>query len=216
MRKTKLLKAGIFFLAAFVLWTAALCTVDRQPIGPMGSYVGFACINRLLHELTGVHMTLYNITDWLSLVPIGFVAGFAGLGILQWIQRRSILKVDRDILLLGVFYFAVLVLYVFFETKVINYRPVLIEGKLEASYPSSTTMLVLCVMLTGIRQLIHRIRNNAVRKVVLISAMGYAVFMVIGRTVSGVHWLSDIVGGILLSVGLVMLYCSLCAFCEKE
>jgi len=161
-------------------------------------------------------MTLYNITDWLSLVPIGFVAGFAGLGILQWIQRRSILKVDRDILLLGVFYFAVLVLYVFFETKVINYRPVLIEGKLEASYPSSTTMLVLCVMLTAIRQLIHRIRNNAVRKVVLISAMGYAVFMVIGRTVSGVHWLSDIVGGILLSVGLVMLYCSLCAFCEKE
>ena len=107
MRNTKFLKAGIFFLTAFALWTAALCAVDRQPIGPMGSYVGFACINRMFHNLAGVHMTLYKITDWLSIVPIGFIAGFAGLGILQWIQRRSILKVDRDILLLGVFYFTV-------------------------------------------------------------------------------------------------------------
>lgn len=216
MRNTKFLKAGIFFLAAFVLWTAALCAVDRQPIGPMGSYVGFACINRMFHNLAGVHMTLYNITDWLSIVPIGFIAGFAGLGILQWIRRRSILKVDRDILLLGVFYFTVLVLYIFFETKVINYRPVLIEGKLEASYPSSTTMLVLCVMLTAVHQLTHRIRNNAVRIAALTSMMGYTVCMVIGRTVSGVHWITDIVGGILLSAGLVMLYCSFCAFCEKE
>jgi undecaprenyl-diphosphatase len=30
--------------------------------------------------------------------------------------------------------------------------------------------------------------------------------MVVGRMLSGVHWASDIIGGILLSLGLIMLY----------
>lgn len=196
-------------LAAFALWTIAIRFIDVQPIGPQGSTVGFATLNSIIHTRTGVHMQLYTITDWLGLVPVAFGFGFAMLGLAQWIKRKSILKVDRSILILGAFYIVTLTAYLFFESYVINYRPVLIAGFLEASYPSSTTLLVLCVMPTAIMQLRGRIRNHALRKAVTSAITSFIVFMVAGRLVSGVHWLTDIIGGILLSAGLVMIYDSL-------
>ena len=196
-------------LTAFALWTIAISLIDVQPIGPRGSTVGFATLNSMAHKLTGVHMRLYTITDWLGLVPVAFGFGFALLGLTQWIKRKSVLKVDRSILILGVFYLVTLAAYLFFESCVINYRPVLIAGYLEASYPSSTTLLVLCVMPTARMQLRGRIKNHAFRKAVTVAITSFIVFMVAGRLVSGVHWLTDIIGGILLSAGLVMIYDSL-------
>lgn len=196
-------------LAAFALWTIAIQRIDVQSIGPRGSAVGFATLNGFVHNLTGTHKTLYVITDWLGLVPVVLVFGFAFLGLAQWIKRKSILKVDRSILILGAFYIVTLAAYIFFESYVINYRPVLIEGSLEASYPSSTTLLVLCVMPTARMQLHGRIQNSALRKAVTVAITSYIVFMVAGRLLSGVHWLTDIIGGILLSAGLVMIYDSL-------
>lgn len=193
-------------LAAFILWTLLVRRIDVQSIGPNGSSVGFAALNAAFHRLTGVHMTLYAVTDWLGLVPLGIVVCFAVLGLAQLIRRKSILKVDRSILILGVFYIAMLSAYLFFEKVVINYRPVLISGSPEASYPSSTTMLALCVLPTAIMQLNGRIRNAFVRRAALGLLAALSVFMVIGRLLSGVHWVSDIIGGILLSGGLVALY----------
>lgn len=208
MKKTKGKLLGIagMLLAAFVLWTVAVCRIDVQPIGPNGSSVGFAALNGWVHKLTGVHMGLYVLTDWLGLVPMGFALGFAVLGLAQWIRRRKLFRVDRDILVLGGFYLLVLILYLVFETVVVNARPVLIDGRLEASYPSSTTMLVLCVMPTAMMQLRARIRNTRVRTIVLMILAVFTACMVVGRLIAGVHWFTDIIGGVLLSAGLVVLY----------
>ena len=205
-KNTKTILVALGALAAFVLWTFLVRCVDVQPIGPDGSRIGFAAINGACHALTGVHWTFYILTDWLGLVPIGIALGFAVLGLVQLIRRKSLLKVDRDILILGGFYIVVLAAYLLFETVVINFRPVLIDGKLEASYPSSTTMLALCILPTAMMQLKTRIRSDAVRCAILGILAAFTVFMVVGRLISGVHWLSDIVGGVLLSAGLVPLY----------
>lgn len=193
-------------LAAFAMWTVLLRVIDVRAVGPNGSSVGFAALNLLVHNLTGVHMTLYVITDWLGLIPIAVCMGFALLGLAQWIQRKSILKVDRSILVLGGFYMAVMAAYVLFEMLVINYRPVLIDGILEASYPSSTTMLVMCVMPTALMQIRQRMKNGALRWCISAAMIAFVAFMVAGRLVSGVHWVTDIIGGALLSAGLVMIY----------
>ena len=207
----KKLCAGFCLLLAFALWTAAVCFVDVRPIGPRGSSVGFAGINEFFHSLTGVNMDLYVITDWLSLIPIGFMLGFGLLGLAQWITRKSIARVDFSILALGGFYVVVAASFVLFEVLTVNYRPVLIDGVLEASYPSSTTLLVLCVMPTAILQLRGRITNRVLRYCVSAVLAAFAAFMIVGRLASGVHWLSDIIGGGLLSAGLVMLYDAVCS-----
>lgn len=204
------LRTGFLLLAAFALWTAALPVVDVEAIGPNGSKVGFAAMNRFVHNLTGVHMGLYTVTDWLGLVPLGFVLGFAILGLVQWIQRKQLQKVDRSILILGGFYLAMLAVFLFFEQTAINYRPVLIDGILEVSYPSSTTLLVMCVIPTTVIQLRSRIRRSLPRCCITILLSGFILFMVIGRLISGVHWFSDIIGGGLFSAGAVTVYNALC------
>ena len=197
---------SLIYLSTFTVWTILVKYIDVKPIGPKGSSIGFATINELVHNLTDVNMLLYNITDWLGLVPIAFAFGFAVLGLIQWIKRKNLLKVDYDILILGLYYTLVIAVYLLFETVVINYRPVLICGYLEVSYPSSTTMLVLTVMPTAIIQLNDRIKNSAI-KISLSSVITlFMIFMVLGRLISGVHWFSDIVGGLLLSLGLINLY----------
>ena len=208
MRKEnkRYLLLSIYTLAAFLLWTSAIQLIDVQAIGPGESDVGFATINRFVHNLTGVHMSLYTITDWLGLVPLAFVAGFGALGLFQWIKRKHIGQVDHSILVLGVFYLVVMAAFILFEEFVVNYRPVLINGHLEASYPSSTTMLVMCVMPTAIMQFHVRIKNDTVKRWITSAITAFIVFMVLGRLISGVHWVTDIIGGALLSAGLVLMY----------
>lgn len=198
---------AIGLLLSFVLWTVAVTRIDVAPIGPNGSEVGFATLNGWFHRLTGVHMALYTITDWLGLVPIAVAFGFALLGLWQWMRRRRLCRVDTDILLLGGFYVVVIAVYLLFESVVINYRPVLIEGVLEVSYPSSTTLLTLCVMLTALR----RFRRCLPAAIILV----FTAITVVGRVLSGVHWLSDILGGMLVSGGLVLLYDVACRHFEE-
>lgn len=197
---------SLFMLIGFVLWTAAVCLADVKAIGPDGSDVGFATVNSFVHKLTGVHMLLYHITDWLGLVPIFVAMGFGLLGLIQWIKRKSMRRVDYSLFILGGFYIAVMAVYVLFEFVTVNYRPVLIDGIAEASYPSSTTLLVLCVMPTAIMQLNSRIKNISLKKLVSFLITVFIIFMVAGRLISGVHWFTDIIGGAMLSAGLLMMY----------
>ena len=206
MKRKTLWLLGGGFLLSFAVWTLLVRLVDVQAIGPQGSCVGFATLNGGFHALTGVHMWLYTVTDWLGLVPIAVAFSFATLGLVQWIRRKRLGKVDRSLLVLGGFYIAVMAMYALFEYVEINYRPVLINGYLELSYPSSTTLLVLCVMPTAILQLQHRIRHLVLRRLVVFSILAFTAFTVIGRLLSGVHWLSDILGGALCSAGLVTMY----------
>ena len=208
MKKTQKIHiiTSISLLISFIVWTVLVGNVDVKPIGPNASTVGFATLNAAFHKLTGTNMTLYVITDWLGLVPIAVAFGFAVLGLVQWIKRKSILRVDRNILVLGIFYLCTMAIYVLFEYVVINYRPILTNGYLEASYPSSTTMLVTCVIPTAIMQLRERIESRLWRITVISLLASFTLFMVVGRLISGVHWLSDIVGGLLVSAGLVCAY----------
>ena len=206
MKGRKELLTGIILLSAFALWTFMILNVDVQNVGQKGTAVGFAAFNTWFHNITGVHLWLYNVTDWLGLVPVFICMCFGVLGLVQLIKRRSLFKVDIDIILLGVYYILVIFGYLIFEMIPINYRPILINGVMEASYPSSTTLLVLSVMPTLILQIKRKCENKALRNTVYIFAVLFSAFMVLGRLVAGVHWATDIIGSVLLSFGLFELY----------
>jgi undecaprenyl-diphosphatase len=151
-------------------------------------------------------MLLYTVTDWLALVPLAVVCSFALLGVCQWVRRKRLRLVDRNVLVLGVFYLVVMAVFLLFEIFAINYRPVLIDGVLEASYPSSTTMLVACVMPTALMQLRTHVRSRLLLRCMRGLTAAFVAFMIAARLLSGVHWLTDIIGAGLISTGLVLLY----------
>ena len=212
----KLLFAGSIFIVAFITWTILIQKVDVKTLGVNGTNIGFATINCWFHKLTGVHMMLYTITDWLVLIPIFICMIFGVMGLVQLIQRRSLLKVDYDIIFLGIYYVIVIFGYLIFEMIPINYRPILIEGFMEASYPSSTTLLVLGVMPTLIEQVNRRSESLIVKRIVQVLVICFSAFMVLGRLIAGVHWLTDIVGSIMLSAGLFCFYKAAVILCHKE
>lgn len=211
----RLLFLGSIFIGVFIIWTLLIQKVDVQPLGVNGTNIGFSKINCWFHQLTGVHMEIYNITDWLGLVPVFTCMIFGGIGVVQLIKRRSLLKVDCDIIFLGIYYVIVILGYLIFEMIPINYRPILIEGFMEASYPSSTTLLVLCVMPTLIEQVNRRSESVIFKATIKAFVICFSVFMVLGRLISGVHWLTDIVGSIMLSLGLFCIYKASVLLCNK-
>lgn len=210
------LKTGILLLILFAVWTVLVQNVDVQNAGQTGTEVGLATLNIWFHDLTGVHMMLYTITDWLGLVPVIICLAFGVMGFVQMIQRKSPLKVDADLILLGVYYIVVIAGYLIFEELPVNYRPVWIEGRLEASYPSSTTLLVLSVMPALTFQARRRLKNVRLNRAIRIGSAGFSLFMVVGRVLSGVHWITDIIGAILLSSGLFCIYRAIVIRYSKE
>ncbi len=216
MKRNKLLWAGTGLLLLFALWTVLVQCVDVQAVGPRDTKVGFASLNVWFHRLTGVNMTLYTITDWLGLVPVFICGCFGIVGLCQWTRRKKLLWVDPDILILGAYYLLVIACYLLFEMIPINYRPILIDGYLEASYPSSTTLLVLSVMPTLAFQTNRRCGNRTLRNLCASFALLFSSFMVIGRLLSGVHWAADIIGSILLSTGSFLLYCAAVSTADRR
>lgn len=238
MRKEKgkyFLRTGFCMIVVFAVWTWLVQTVDVRPAGEAGRDIGFSAFNNWFHQCTGVHMWLYTVTDWMGLIPL-LVCLIHGMeGVWQLIRRKSLRKVDADLVILGVYYLVVMGCYVGFELFPVNVRPVLIEGCVEASYPSSTTLLVCTVMPALVIRMRYRqqgMREDIKRKHIkrkhikgkfmkrnqglALAIICFSLCMVIGRLLSGVHWISDIIGSMCLSVGLLFLYQAAVLLCCKE
>lgn len=203
-KKRNLLISSILILVA-IGFTILVKVVDVKQIGVNNTEIGFATINQFVFNSIGVNMVWYHITDWLGIVPILMAIAYALIGLIQLIKRRSLFKVDKEIIILGLFYIVVIALYLFFEKVIVNYRPILIDGFLEASYPSSHTLMTAC--LCGSSILINRkIFDNKLTKIINIVSFIIIVITVIGRFISGVHWFTDILGGIFISLALLMTF----------
>ena len=199
-------KISISLLFLFAIFTLSVKIIDVKAVGVNNTEIGFATLNVFIHSFLGVNKSWYNITEFLGVVPIIIVLFFAGIGVYQLIKRKSIFKIDRDILMLGVFYIFVAISYLIFEVVVINYRPILVDGVLEASYPSSHTILAICIIGTAIIQANERIHKNKIKNYVDFILAMIMILIVVGRLLSGVHWFTDIVGGTILSISFVMFY----------
>ena len=202
MKNKKNILICILLVLLSIIYTLLVKYVDTSTIGPNGSVVGFSSLNSFVFNLTGNNMTLYKITEILGIIPILIALMYAVIGLIQVIDRKS-LKVDKELIALGILYVVVILIYVFFEKCIINYRPVLIDGILEASYPSSHTLLSICICGSALLINKYLFNNKKIYKYINIISIISMVLIVLGRLLSGVHWASDIIGSIIISITLL-------------
>lgn len=202
MKNKKNILICVLLVLISIIYTLLVKYVDTSIIGPNGSVVGFSSLNSFVFNLTGNNMTLYKITEILGIIPILIALMYAVIGLIQVIDRKS-LKVDKELIALGILYIIVILIYVFFEKCIINYRPVLIDGILEASYPSSHTLLSICICGSALLINKYLFNNKKIYKYINIISIISMVLIVLGRLLSGVHWASDIIGSIIISITLL-------------
>ena len=207
MNKRKMIFNTMLCLFALsVLYIIMVKTIDVKPIGPFGSKVGFAGINSFVHKQVGLNMGWYRLSKYLGYITFLIIFYYGYLGLMQLVERKKLFKVDKRLLVLGFFYILVGIVYVFFEKVVINYRPVILNGELEASFPSSHTMLGICVCLSSLFISKYYVKDKRYLKYFNICTFLIMILLVISRTLSGVHWITDIIGGIIISVFLISVF----------
>ena len=212
--KRKNLIITILLLISSIIFIVLLKRIDIKCDVVNNSCIGFATINQLIFNKIGVNMTWYVITDWLGIIPILVSMVYAIIGLKQLIKRKSIRNVDKEIIILGIFYFLVISIYIIFEKYIVNYRPILMNGNLEASFPSSHTLMTICLCGSSII-VNNKLFKNNFSKIINIMSILIIFTTIMGRLISGVHWFTDIIGGILISSFLLMLFYSILTLNKK-
>lgn len=193
---------GLFLL--FILYTICLTLIDVQKVGPRNSEIGFATMNQYLFHRIGVSPFWYQVTEVLGIFPLLIMGYFALRGFFQLCVRKKLSLIDSEIIAMGFLYVGIAAIYVLFEKVVINFRPILIEGHLEASYPSSHTFLAITVLLSAFHVL--QKEGGRIKQIVAYLCLLAMVMIIIGRLLSGAHWGTDIFGGTLLGLSFVLFY----------
>ena len=199
---------GVIFAVLSVIFTVVVKKVNVAAIGPAGTSVGLARINGAVFDKLGTSMTWYKLTWALGMLALLIAALFIVRGVVQFIMRKSLRKMDCEMLGLAGLYVVMFALYVIFEKVVINYRPVVMPGETapEASFPSSHTMLTIVILGSTILLLNRYMKKAGLRRLLQIVCALVIIVTVVGRLLSGVHWFTDIIGGVLISITLLALY----------
>ena len=201
--KSTALFASIILLISSVVFTAAVSFLDVRQNPDGGQNIGLSTVNLAFHNAFPYNGLLYNISEYAGYVPVLFALFFAIMGAVQAFKHKSLKKVDNAFYFLAVYYVAVGFVYLIFEKFCVNVRPIMLDGEWEASYPSSHTLFAITLSASTI--LVNNIfyAKSKWHKVLNILAIIFMISVPIMRLFSGVHWLSDIVGGVVISATLV-------------
>ncbi len=218
-RRGYLISCVLFVL--FVVFTVLISAVGvgKTPVKVVGAdgviqpgeeiSVGFSGLNTAASDALGYSGTWYKLSKYLGYVCILAAGALCLWAVWQAISRHGIAQMDRDLSCFCLLMIAMLIFYALFEVLKLNYRPVMLEGKLDASYPSTHTLVALCGA-GGAAIFVSRLKIRRELRLAGIGILGLAAFLtVLCRLLSGVHWVTDILGGVLLSAALVQLYLTL-------
>ena len=200
------IRNAVIMTVVTILMTVLVATVDVQPVGVEGTDLGFASINTGFFNRFGENHTFYLLSKLAGLICFAVAGGFGIFFLIRFIQCKSLEKVDRNLTVLMLLYLATAIVYVLFEKFAINYRPVLRDKGLESSYPSTHAMIAYVIMVSAVDQWNIYIKNEKLLTIATAASFLVLALVIIARILSGVHWITDVIGGILFGDMLIAWY----------
>ena len=210
----------IIFIWCFlyaVIMVIALKFESGVPIGDLGS-INLRALNNGFrglfgYEQGGYFRSLYLITEGLGVVSILACLFWTGMGIKDLIKYRDINDVDKSIFATWLLYVLALIVWRVTLKISVSYAPVSVHPKsaLVVSFPCGNTFLIIISMCSSIYLIGYFLEEK--KKLVLALRVACIAILALGiifRTVSGVNWLTDILGAIGFAVPAVVLYSFIC------
>ncbi len=143
-------------------------------------------------------------TDIILITALLVLGVFAALGLYQLINRKSLKKVDRNLLAFIPTFLIMFVIYIIFEKfLIINVRP---DGSGEPSFPSTHTMIVATVFFITMLNLKKYVNQKPLRIILSIVMLILICLTAVGRVLANKHWPTDVLGGVIFSVVLAGIY----------
>lgn len=200
---------SLILLAVSVIFTLLVAFVGKAPVGPENSEVDFAALNAALHDQFGYNTVFYGISSVLGYLTILTALINCVSFLVNLVKKKDLRMVRADLTATLGIYILLAVLYLVFEFVVINYRPVILEEGLEASFPSTHSMLAIAVMFSAAQQVRTGMKESGIRNILILLCVLTGVLTPVTRFFSGVHWFTDILGGVMYGLFLTSLFAPL-------
>ncbi len=143
-----------------------------------------------------------NIILITALITLGI---FVILGLCQWISRKSLKKVDKELLWFPLPLALMAITYVVFDKfLILNTRP---DGSGEPSFPSTHVMVVTTIFLLTAVILPKYIKSKIACLVLYLLMLAFVILNGVGRVLANKHWTSDVLGAVGFSFIFVAIYC---------
>ena len=143
-------------------------------------------------------------TDIILIASFAILTVFVILGLYQWITRKSLKKVDKSLLCFPIPLALLAAVYVIFDKFIIlNTRP---NGSGEPSFPSTHVMIVATIFFLSAIALPKYIKSKTASILLDIIMLALIVLTCVGRVLSDMHWLTDVIGGLAFAVFFAAVY----------
>lgn len=191
---------GVSFFALFLI-LFGLLSFDKGKVGI--SEVGLSKLNNIVKYNYNEGWQIF--ADIFLYLGIALAAILAIVGFVQLIKRKSLFKVDRYIVICGIFLILAIFLWVMFDKVIIvNYRPIY-HYDLEPSFPSTHTFLVIFIYLSAHNIACMLTDNKKIKYGTLVAAILISFLVSLSRVLSGMHYITDVLAGIFLGLSLYFL-----------
>lgn len=192
---------GASFLFLFILLIILLC-FDKAVIAENGYEVGLSHINNLVNYSYKENVDL--MSDLIFYVTFIVVIYAFSIGLYQLIKKKSLYKVDKSIIIFGIALVIAIIVWLLFDKVIeLNIRP---THKIEGSFPSTHVMLATFFALSCHGFLCLRDQDKLIKYSSLVLAIIIIVIVTITRVIAGVHYITDVCGG--LFIGLSFYFCT--------
>jgi undecaprenyl-diphosphatase len=192
---------GCSFLVLFII-LMLLLNVDKAVIAESGKEVGLSHINNLVSYSYKENIDF--MTDLLMYITFTVVVFEAGLGLYQLIKGKSLFKVDIEIIIFGIALVVMVALWLLFDYVIkINVRP---THEAEGSFPSTHVLITTFLALASHAFICYQYENKFAKYGSLLIAVSIIALVLFGRVASGMHYITDVTGGLFL--GLALYFCT--------
>lgn len=188
---------GCASLFLFIL-LMILLNADKAVIAESGKEVGLSSINNLVKYSYKENLDL--MTDLLFYVTFTVVVFEGCLGIIQLVTRKSLFKVDKEIIIFGISLVVMVVLWLVFDHLLkINVRPI---DANEGSFPSTHVMMATFLALASHAFICMKYETRLPKYLSLVLAIIIISTITFGRVACGMHYITDVTGGLFMGLAL--------------